>query len=90
MAFDPAKFFDAVREYDKSATNADTQGFTRCGTVDPGYTGAGPARIMFDGETVLSQKAYHFLNTAPLAGARVVLTPIGSTYVISGMVNGGV
>lgn len=87
---DPAKFFDAVREYDKSADNAESKGFNRCGTVDSGYAGTGPARIMFDGETSLSSKHYHYVGTPPRAGTRVALIPIGSTYMILGMVNGGV
>jgi hypothetical protein len=90
MALDPGKFFDAVREYDKSANNDESKGWNRCGTVDSEYTGVGPARILFDGETTLSQKFYHFVGTAPRAGTRVFLAPVGSTYVIQGMINGGV
>ena len=90
MTFDPAKFFEAVREYDKSADNEESRGFGRCATIDPNYTGLGPARVLFDGETVLSQKSYHFLDNPPRANTRVVMFPIGPTYVIMGMVNGGV
>lgn len=87
---DPAKMFEAFREYDRSADNVDSKGFIRGGTIDPDYVGTGPARVMFDGETVLSQKSYQFLNVAPRANTRVIMLPIGSTYVILGMVNGGV
>lgn len=87
---DPAKFFDAVREYDSSAQNADSKGFNRCATVDSGYVGTGPARLIFDGETSLSSKTYHYIGTPPRPGTRVALMPIGSTYVILGMINGGV
>jgi len=86
----PTTLFDAIREYDKSAENAESKGFTRCATIDPDYVGTGPARVTFDGETALSQKSYHFINTPPRASTRVVLLPVGSTYVILGMVNGGV
>lgn len=89
MTFDPAKFFDAVREYDRSAENAESKGFTRCGTIDPNYIGTGPARVQFDGETAVSQKAYAFVGTAPPANTRVALIPIGPTYLILGAVNGG-
>jgi hypothetical protein len=88
--FDPVKLFEAMREYDKSAENAESQGFNRCATIDPDYVGNGPARVTFDGETTLSQKSYHFINTPPRASTRVAMLPIGSTYVILGMVNGGV
>ena len=86
---DPAKFFEAVREYDKSADNVESAGFNRCATVDPDYTQVGPARVMFDGEETLTDKAYQYLGTAPRANTRVVMLPIGPTYVILGMVNGG-
>jgi hypothetical protein len=86
---DPAEFFDAAREYDKSADNAQSVGYTRCATVDPDYTEIGPARVQFDGEEVVSDKAYQFLGNAPRASTRVVMLPIGSSYVILGMVNGG-
>lgn len=82
---DPTTFFEAVAEYDKT----DAKGFNRCGTIDPGYAGSGPARVLFDGETTISQKSYQFIGTAPVAGRRVVLMPVGSTYVILGMINGG-
>lgn len=87
---DVADFFDAARAYDKSAENAESKGWNRCATVDPSYTGTGPAKVLFDGETVLTQKAYHFLDTPPRANTRVVMLPIGQTYVIAGMLNGGV
>lgn len=91
MTFDPAKFFDAVREYDKSADNAESRGWNRCATIDPEYTGIGPARVMFDGEETLTQKTYHFVgDTPPRANARVFLVPVGPTYLIQGMINGGV
>jgi hypothetical protein len=86
---DPAKFFEAAREYDRSADNMESTGYNRCATVDPDYTGFGPARVMFDGEEVVSDKAYQFIGSAPRANTRVVMLPIGSTYAIVGMVNGG-
>jgi hypothetical protein len=86
---DPTKFFDAIREYDASADNAESKGWNRCGTIDPAYTGTGPARVQFDGEVAVSQKAYHFVGVAPLAGKRAFLIPVGSTYLIMGPINGG-
>lgn len=86
---DPAKFFEAVRTYDKSAENYQSQGWSRFATVDPNYTGAGPARVQFDGEASVSQKSYHFVGQTPLAGKRAFLVPVGNTYVILGNLNGG-
>lgn len=88
--FDPRKFFEAAREYDKSADNEESKGWNRCATIDPGYTGSGPARVTFDGETTLSQKTYEFVGTPPNPATRVVMMPIGPTYFIAGMVNGGI
>lgn len=89
MVLDPSKFFDAVREYDKSADNVESKGWNRCATIDPNYSGTGPARVQFDGELTVSQKAYHFVGTPPLAGKRAFLVPVGPTYLIMGMINGG-
>jgi hypothetical protein len=86
---DPTEFFTAVAEYDKSASNDASKGHARCATVDSAYAGTGPARVTFDGEVALTTKAYHFLNLAPQAGARVCMMPIANTYVIAGMLDGG-
>ena len=86
---DPTEFFDAVTEYDKSAGNDASKGHSRFATVDSAYAGTGPARVMFDGEVTLTTKAYHFLNLAPQAGARVFMLPHANTYVIAGMLDGG-
>lgn len=87
---DPKEFFDSVREYDKSADNEESKGHERFATVDPNYSGSGPARVTFDGETAMSTKAYQFLNAPPRNGTRVFMLPVGTTYLIMGMLNGGV
>jgi hypothetical protein len=86
---DPKEFFDAVTEYDKSARDDASKGHNRFATVDSAYAGTGPARVTFDGEIALTTKAYHFLNLAPQAGARVCMLFIANTYVIAGMLDGG-
>lgn len=58
----------------------------KIGTVDAAYAGL-PAlpRVTFDGETLLSGKTYPFLSGYfPRASDRVVLAPVGTTYVIIG------
>ena len=57
-------------------------------TVDPAYTGSGPAKVTFDGEAVMSSKAY-IATTAVAPGSRVYLLPIGKSYVIAGVIGGG-
>lgn len=86
---DPTTFFDAVAEYDKSAQDDESRGYNRFATIDSAYAGIGPARVVFDGEVALTTKAYHFLNLAPQAGARVFMLPVTNTYVIAGMLDGG-
>jgi microcystin-dependent protein len=52
-------------------------------TVDTAYSGAGAAKVLFDGETVLGSRTY--LALVPIsASQRVVLAPLGSSYVILG------
>ena len=88
---DPTDLFEAVRTYDRSADNEESKGHARFATLDASYSGSGPARVTFDGETTLSTKSYHWVgNSPPRAGTRVFVLPVSTTYVIVGMVNGGV
>lgn len=56
----------------------------RFGTVDPAYDGFDYPKVKFDGEVNTSQKRYKYLNIKPRAGERVVLEPVGGSYVITG------
>lgn len=54
------------------------------GTIDPSYI-SGLPKIKFDGESVVSEKRYPCLNTYyPQPNDRVVLAPVGTSYVILG------
>lgn len=70
--------FDKEREPgDKSA---------KIGTIDPAYV-TGDPKILFDGEDVLSEKKYPFLAPySPRANDRVVLIPVGHSYVVLGAI----
>jgi hypothetical protein len=58
----------------------------RLGTVDPGYASGRP-KVTFDGETTLSVKTYPYLSSyTPIAGHRVLLAAMGSTWVVLGRV----
>lgn len=65
----------------------------RLGTVDYDYDpndflGGIYPRIMFDGEKIVSQKRYKTtVGYYPLPGHRVVLVPVGTTYLIIGTVS---
>lgn len=62
-------------------------------TIDPAYTGYTGypdiplPKVTFDGETTLSTKQYTVLGDyIPVAGDRVLMVPVGRTYVIVGVV----
>lgn len=59
------------------------------GRVDPAYTSGSP-RVTFDGESTMSTKAYPFVRSyVPVAGDRVLLVPVGTTYLIVGAISTG-
>jgi hypothetical protein len=61
----------------------------RLAVVDPAYTTGWP-RVTFEGETTLSGKQYPHLDSyTPAAGDRVVLVPVGTTYLVIGRVAAG-
>jgi hypothetical protein len=57
----------------------------KIGTVDPAF-GSGLPKVTFDGESVMSSKTYAYIGSRPAAGARVVLAPVGTGYVILGAI----
>lgn len=61
----------------------------RLAVVDPAYVaGSFPGtlpRVTFEGESTLSAKRYNVAGTySPQPGHRVLMVPVGSTYVIVG------
>jgi hypothetical protein len=60
----------------------------RMGTIDSGYPGSGWPRVVFDGEATVSAKAYAHVDAyTPAADDRVVLVPVGGTWLIIGSVS---
>lgn len=59
-------------------------------TIDPAFTiGSGNPKVTFDGETTMSGKTYAYISSYyPIPGDRVVLAPLGTSYVILGSVAG--
>jgi hypothetical protein len=58
----------------------------KLGIIDPYYT-TGPARVLFDGETVISSRGYSWVPPySPVSGERVFLIPVGQTYLIGGSI----
>lgn len=59
----------------------------RLAVVNPSHTSGWP-RVTFEGESTLSGKSYpHVDSYSPAAGDRVVLVPVGSTYLIVGAIS---
>jgi hypothetical protein len=69
---------------DRSTTTPEETRPLRLGTIDPAYT-SGLPRITFDGETILSGRGYPWASPyRPVANDRVVLAPVGRSYLILG------
>lgn len=89
MAVDPRSFLATIGGYlarDQAGASANRP--VKLATVDPTYTGTGPPRVTFDGETTLSSKVYAFVDSyRPAAGDRVALIPVGTTYLIAGKID---
>lgn len=58
------------------------------GVIDPAYAGLpNLPKVTFEGESTLSGKTYaHLASYVPVAGDRVALMPVGTTYLIVGPV----
>jgi hypothetical protein len=88
---DERSFLRTVAGYTKQASPGDSAGRPdRLATIDPAYSGAGAPKVTFDGESTLSSKLYAYADSyRPAAGDRVLLVPIGTTYMIVGKVASG-
>jgi hypothetical protein len=79
--------FAAFAAATKEPSSADRP--VRLAVVDSGYTTGWP-KVTFEGEGTLSGKQYPHLDSyTPAAGDRVVLVPVGTTYLIIGSVAAG-
>lgn len=80
-------FLQSVAGFARSRQAAGSAGRpNRLAVVDPAYAG-GPARpkVTFEGESTMSGKEYPF-TVEPAAGDRVLMVPVGTTYLIAGVV----
>ena len=86
---DTRDFLEAVAGYSDQPVEGKPSAKDRpvkLGTVDQYYT-AGLARVLFDGEPVMSLKGYAWDSAyTPVAGDRVYLIPVGQSYIISGKI----
>jgi hypothetical protein len=88
-------FLEAVTGFHRSSSRSSADRPVRLAVIDPAYNpwsgypdAPPPARVTFEGESVLSTKAYGYAGGfIPWAGMRVFLVPIGNTYIIGGAIN---
>lgn len=77
---DAEQFLNIVKSNDK------VESF-KLGKIDSNYVSGRP-KIMFDGETIVSQKQYCYLDSyVPIQNDRVLLIFISGTFVILGKIN---
>lgn len=85
--YEPRAFLDTITGLQRSAkaeSSADKPYLL--GVIDPGYTSGDP-KVTFEGELTMSGKQYPFLSSyLPAPSDRVVLAPLGTSYVILGSV----
>lgn len=90
---EPIQFLDSVAGYVRTGSESSADKPIRLARIDPAYSpfggsypnGIDPARVTFEGETVLSGKAYPVAaGYVPTPNARVYMVPIGTTYLIAG------
>ena len=89
MSNDARNFLDSVAGYlDSSVTVPQSQDRpARLATVASGYSGSGPVPVVFDGETAAGARLY-VSTVLVVAGQRVILIPVGSSFVIVGVIGG--
>lgn len=87
MISDARDFLDALAETEKDGRDdtptASSDKPVRLAVVDPAYSGSGAAKVTFEGEGSMGTRTY--LSIVAIAPSdRVVLIPVGRTYLIVG------
>jgi hypothetical protein len=92
---EPISFLDGISGYMRSSTGNSADKTIRLAVIDPAYNAFAPPypttipmpRVTFEGETTLSGKTYPVAaGVIPQAGNRVYMVPIGTTYLVAGIV----
>ena len=87
MADDPLAFLSSIASFTqatKSPSSADKP--VQLAVVDPDYVSGWP-KVIFEGESTLSGKLYPHLDSyCPSPSDRVVMVPVGTTWIIVGAV----
>ena len=92
---EPMTFLDGLSGFMRNSTGNSADRPIRIAKIDPAYdpflghypNATDPARVIFEGETTVSGKAYPVASGyVPQAGARVYMVPIGNSWLIAGAV----
>lgn len=82
----PEDLLRTVSRYVQRDTASSATRPARLATIDPAYTSGRP-RVIPDGESAPSGKRYPYLASyTPAPGDRVLMIPVGTSYVIVGRV----
>lgn len=78
----------SVAGYTRAETDNSADRSIRLAVIDPAYSGSGLPKVTFEGESVMSAKGYSFAESYfPTGMDRVVMLPVGNTYLIAGAVD---
>lgn len=89
MPNDPLTILQSITGYVQSQQSGPENKPIRMATIDPAYSGSGDPKVTFFGESTLSGKNYPYLASSytPVADDRVVMIPVGTTYLIVGSID---
>ncbi len=87
---EPRTFLDTLTGYVQASRQTSADRPVRIAVIDPAYTSGWP-NVTFEGESVMSTKGYVYVESyVPVAADRVLMLPVGNSYMIVGAVDGGV
>lgn len=89
MSSDPLTILQSITGYVRQQQTGPENKPIKMGTIDPAYSGTGDPKVTFYGESTLSGKNYPYLASSytPVAEDRVVMIPVGTTYLIVGSID---
>lgn len=87
--YEPRTFLETVAGIQRNVSTSSADRPHLIAVIDPAYTTGNP-KVTFEGESTMSGKEYAFLSSyTPVASDRVVLAPLGTSYVIIGSIGVG-
>lgn len=81
---DAGAVLDSIAEYAHAKTATSAQRINRIAVIDPAYASGAP-KVTFEGDSTMSASGFVCLpGYSPVAADRVLMLPVGNTYVIAG------